>query len=141
MRWKTGELIAARKRQAGLNLDSLSEYPDGYSETAFKAAWAQRFDGFTQWLRAREEQRLIVVAHHRFFKEGLGIELENCEVVQFTLDEQGWQLAKRQPGQGGGDGAGEHEPPSAPPPFPVGVPPVMQAQVSRAAQYFWSKTL
>ena len=111
------------------------------ANAANRAAWAQRFDGFTQWLRAREEQRLIVVAHHRFFKEGLGVELENCEVVQFTLDEQGWQLAKRQPGQGGGpgDGAGEHEPPSAPPPFPVGVPPVMQAQVSRAAQHLFGR--
>ena len=87
---------------------------------------SRRFDRFTEWMLSRSESRIIAVAHHGIFFEGLDIRLENCEVAQYELSKKdGWKLVQRQPGKGG---PGEDETLTGPAPFPVGKPPVLQPQ-------------
>ncbi len=116
-------------------LDSL---PDGWTDktgvnAANKQAWTQRFERFTEWVLARAETRMIVVTHYGFLFEGLGLRLNNCEVVQCSVSKaDGWKVVKRAPGRG--DGEGDSSTVEAQP-FPIGEPPVLQPQGMIGAPY------
>ena len=115
---------------------------------ANRKAWVSRFDRFTEWMQSRTESRIIAVAHHGFFYEGLDIRLDNCEgthtsnphrnllsrdvserllastVAEYELSKaDGWKLVKRQPGKGG---PGQEGSLKGPMPFPIGKPSVLQ---------------
>jgi len=68
--------------------------PDG------QAALAARCSRFTEWLAARPEDRIIVVAHHTLFSHLLSIDFLNCEVIEMALHVQprgkkaAWKVAK-----------------------------------------------
>lgn len=49
------------------------------------AALAARRRAFVRWLRARPEQRIVVVTHHGFVCHLLATELANCEVLAVEL--------------------------------------------------------
>lgn len=101
---------------------------------ANKKAWTQRFERFTEWMLARSEMRIIVVAHYGFLFESLGLKLDNCEVVQCSVAKVGgWNVVKRAPGKGAGEAVGSSAVELRP--FPIGEPPVMQPQGISGAPY------
>lgn len=53
-----------------------------------------RLDRLTQWLLARPEHTIALVAHHGVFAHLLGIELANCEVIEASLDNKGWSIQR-----------------------------------------------
>jgi len=62
------------------------------------AALRSRCARFTDWLAARPEDRIIVVAHHTLFCHLLNIDFLNCEVIEMALDVQSdgasWRVSK-----------------------------------------------
>jgi len=63
-----------------------------------QAALRARCARFTDWLAARPEDRVVVVAHHTFFCHLLNIDFLNCEVIEMALDLQcdraSWRVLK-----------------------------------------------
>lgn len=58
---------------------------DGSPDDEGQGALASRCCRFTEWLMARPEDRIIVVAHHTLFCHLLNIDFLNCEVIEMAL--------------------------------------------------------
>eukprot|EP00301_Raphidiophrys_heterophryoidea_P010373 c15477_g1_i1.p1 GENE.c15477_g1_i1~~c15477_g1_i1.p1 ORF type:complete len:273 (+),score=72.02 c15477_g1_i1:110-820(+) len=56
---------------------------------AGQQALRERLTRLTNWLLARPEQTILLVGHHGIFCHLLNVELNNCEIVTVSLDENG----------------------------------------------------
>jgi hypothetical protein len=137
--------VAARSASADCQL--LAACRCGIRRYHLHADWLRRF---SEWLVARPEQQIIVVAHFGFFKEGLGVEFENCEVMKWSLGQDSrWQLMQRRPDRSAGPGGAVTQPGTtcatsavgAAAAFPQGKPYVLQPQGLAGRPYEASQQL
>jgi len=83
---QSAQAVAAA-RDKRLRLQGSSELTGVALPVEPAAAFLTRLERFRSWLNARTERKIVVVAHWGVFFSCLGRSLQNCELVECTMDD------------------------------------------------------